>query len=88
MKSIHIPIEVSPDIMMALNASEEELKAKFQKALALYLYQEGLLTFGKAAQFAGLSRYKFEKLLEQNNITLKGPNPYQLSEDLHKLNDL
>lgn len=60
MKDVTIPIDISADIMIALNESEQELKNHFQVAVAMVLFQEGKLTMGKATQLSGLTRYAFE----------------------------
>jgi len=63
MKNITIPVNVSPDIMIARNETEQELKAHFQVGVAMILFQEGKLTIGKAIQLSGLTRFEFEKML-------------------------
>ena len=41
MKNIVIPVDISPDILIALNESEKELKNHFQVGIAMMLFQEG-----------------------------------------------
>jgi predicted HTH domain antitoxin len=88
MKNINIPVVVSPDIMIALNSTEQELKNHFQVGIAMMLFQEGKLTIGKAIQFSGLTRYEFEKKLAENNIPISNQSIDQVFSDSEKLNNL
>lgn len=88
MKNITIPVNISPDIMIALNETEQELKIHFQAGIALILFHEGKLTLGKAIQLSGLSRYEFEKMLKKNNIPISNQNIDEVLSDLGKLSDL
>ncbi len=88
MKNITIPVDVSSDILLALNESEQELKVHFQAGIAMLLFQEGKLTFGKAIQLSGLSRYEFEKKLTKSNVSFVNQSLDQVMSDLDKLSDL
>lgn len=90
MKTITIPVDVSPDILIALNESEQELKNHFQAGIAVLLFQEGKLTFGKALQLSSLSRFEFEELLKKKNISISIPNQTveQVVSDAVKISDL
>lgn len=88
MKDIIIPVNVSPDIMIALNESEKELQNHFQVGIAMMLFQEGKLTLGKAIQLSGQSRYEFEKSLAKNNIPISNPSFDQVISDINKLSYL
>jgi predicted HTH domain antitoxin len=88
MKNIVIPVDISPDIMIALNESEKELKNHFQVGIAMMLFQEGKLTLGKAIQLSGLTRYEFEKSLTKNNIPISNSSFDQVISDMNKLSAL
>lgn len=88
MKNIVIPVDISPDIMIALNESEKELKNHFQVGIAMMLFQEGKLTLGKAIQLSGLTRYEFEKSLTKNNIPISNSSFDQVISDINKLSAL
>lgn len=85
MNNIVIPVDVSPDIMIALNESESELKKHFQTSIAIMLFQERKLTFGKAIQMSGLSRHEFEQQLSQKNIPIYNPSIDQIMQDVKKM---
>ncbi len=74
--------------MIALNENEQELKSHFQAGIAMFLFQEGKLTIGKAIQLSGLGRYEFEKMLTRSNISISNPSVEQVMSDLDKLSDL
>lgn len=84
-KTITIPLDISEDIMIALNETEEELKVHFQAGIAMMLYKEGKLTLGKAKQLSGLSRYEFEKLLSKHKIPISNLNYKTVISDLELL---
>lgn len=88
MKPLTIPVNVPPDILIALNETEQELQSRFQSGIAAMLFQEGKLTLGKAIELSGLTRFEFEKLLTQNNFLFSHQSAEDVFEDLNKLNDL
>ena len=88
MKTITIPLDIPADLMIALNASEQELKSHFQVAIAMMLFQEGKLTLGKAIQLSGLTRYEFEKALAKNKISVSNLDMDQIMSDVDKLSEL
>lgn len=85
MSTIQIPIDISEEIMIALNENEQELKAYMQTGLAIMLFQEGKLTLGKAIQLSGLNRYEFEKVLSQKNIPFSDTDLETVFNDVEKL---
>ncbi len=88
MQNVTIPLNVSSEVMLALNESEQELKSYFQKGIAVMLFQEGKLTIGKAVQLSGLSRYEFEKELFKRNIPISNPSLNEVFSDAEKLRRL
>ncbi len=88
MQNVKIPINISPEIMIALNENEQNLKSYFQTAIAVVLFQDGKLTIGKAIQLSGLSRYEFEKELVKKNIPISNPSITEVFSDMQKLSDL
>jgi predicted HTH domain antitoxin len=88
MKNITIPVDISPEIMIALNENEQDLKHYFQIGIAIMLFQEGKLTIGKAIQLSGLTRFEFEKALAKKNIPVSNPGIDQIFSDMEKLGNL
>ncbi len=88
MQNVMIPVNISSEIMIALNENEQNLKNYFQTAIAVMLFQEGKLTIGKAIQLSELSRYEFEKELAKKNIPVSNPSLNEVFSDMQKLSDL
>lgn len=88
MKTISIPVDISEDIMIALNETEQELKVHFQAGIAMMLFKEGKLSIGKAIQLSGLTRYEFEKLLSKHNIPISNLNYDDVISDLEHLKEI
>jgi predicted HTH domain antitoxin len=61
---IHIP----PSIAEALALPEGRKEEKLQRELALTLYREEMLSFGKARELAGMSKQAFGQLLGERGI--------------------
>jgi predicted HTH domain antitoxin len=61
-------IEVPGEIYEALNIPEEEREEVLRRELAVSLYDEGILSFGKARELAGLSHREFHRLLGEREI--------------------
>ena len=51
-----VRIEIPADVAISLKFPTEGLEARLTEELALYLYREGLLSFGKARPLAQLSK--------------------------------
>ena len=88
MEAIAIPVTIPPDVLVALNETEQELKNYFQSGIAMLLFRERKLTFGKAVQLSGLSRYAFEQLLIQSDIAFSNITTEEVFTDLTKLSHL
>lgn len=61
-------IEVPPDVYDALNVPENERDDTLRRELAISLYREGILSFGKARELAGMSHREFHRLLGEREI--------------------
>jgi predicted HTH domain antitoxin len=52
-----------------------------KKNLALMLFREGRLSFGKATELAGVSRWEFMELARKEKIPLGEPTSEELEEE-------
>jgi len=78
-----ISIEVPREVIHATRMTPEELR----RELAVYLFQQGKLSFGKARETAGTTVWAFQQLLGSRGI----PVHYDLEEyqeDLTTLKEL
>lgn len=65
----------------ALALPEGRKPETLRRELAVTLYREELLSFGKARELAGLSKYDFGRLLGERSVE-RHYGPEELEEDL------
>lgn len=61
---VKVILELPPEILQATKMTPEELK----KELAIALFQQGKLSFGKARQLVGMNVWEFHHLLASRGI--------------------
>lgn len=61
-------IDVPADVYDALNVPEERRTEVLHQELAVSLYREGILSFGKARELADLSHREFHRLLGDREV--------------------
>ena len=61
---LDIPESIADSIRLPIREIEPRLRTE----LAIALYAQGILSFGKAAELAGVSRYAFGDLIGDRNI--------------------
>ena len=61
-----IAIEIPLEIIHATRMTPEELR----RELAIYLFQQGKLSFGKAREMAGMTAWAFQQLLGGRGIPI------------------
>ena len=82
-----VVLELPPEVCEALRIPVAEQEVRLRRELAIRLYEQGLLSFGKARELAGLSQWEFHELLATEGV----PRHYDLEEleaDLQTLEDL
>ena len=78
-----VSIEIPDEVMHAARMTPEELK----RELAIHLFREGKLSFGKARELAGLNVWEFQNLLGSRNIPIHyGVEEYE--DDLRALKEM
>jgi predicted HTH domain antitoxin len=63
-----ITLQIPDSIARSLRIPEAEAEERLRQELAAALYANGLLSFGKASELAGLSRFAFSSILGQRHI--------------------
>jgi predicted HTH domain antitoxin len=59
-----------PDaVVQAIRLPEEKVARELLVELAIALYTQGLLSFGKARELAGMGKYEFGRLLGERGIS-------------------
>ena len=82
-----LELEIPEELVQSLKLPRDEVAARLKKELALRLYEKGLLSFGKARELAGMTKWEFSHLLGEEEI----PRHYDLEEfnkDLNTLEEL
>ena len=74
-------LQIPRSVVDALALPEGRKKDELQRELALTLYREEMLSFGKARELAGMSKQAFGKLLGDRKIE-RHYGPEELEEDL------
>ncbi|SFC59428.1 Uncharacterised protein family (UPF0175) [Halobiforma haloterrestris] len=74
-------IDVPADVYDSVNVPEDEREDVLRRELAISLYREGMLSFGKARELAELSRREFHQLLGERNVE-RHYTDEELAEDL------
>ena len=64
-------IEISEYIVRALGIKKSEINDVLRQELAVSFFHRGLLSFGQARQFAGLTVWDFIELLRERKIPLR-----------------
>jgi len=78
---MEITINIPDSIVQAIRLPEHRIERDIRVELALSLYQQEILSFGKAREFAGMGKYEFGKLLGDRNICRHYSNE-ELQQDL------
>ncbi len=68
-------LDIPESIAQSLRLPAPEVVPRLRAELAIALYARGILSFGKASEFAETSRFAFAELLAQRDI------PRHYSED-------
>jgi predicted HTH domain antitoxin len=69
-------LDIPESVASSLRLPEPEVEFRLRSELALALYAQGILPFGKASELAESSRYAFADLVARRNI----PRHYSASE--------
>jgi len=63
-----ILLEIPDSVARAMRLPPAERHRQLKVELALSLYAQGMLSFGKARELAGMTKLEFGRLLGQRNI--------------------
>lgn len=76
-----ITLQVPDSVARSLRLPENEVEERLRCELALSLYAQSILSFGKATELAAISRYQFAELVARRGIP-RHYGPDELAEDL------
>jgi predicted HTH domain antitoxin len=77
-----ITIEIPDNLTLAVGESEEEISRAFRLAAAIQWYSQGLLSQGKGAELAGMTRAGFLDALFHAKVPACQVTPEELAEEL------
>jgi predicted HTH domain antitoxin len=63
-----LQLEIPDSVTQALRLPQPEQRRRLTTELALSLYTQGILSFGKARELTALSKYEFGQLLGERRI--------------------
>jgi predicted HTH domain antitoxin len=61
-------LDIPESVASSIRLPTPEIEKRLRTELAIALYSQGILSFGKAAELAGASRYAFADLIGERNI--------------------
>ncbi|MGD8627210.1 MAG: UPF0175 family protein [Anaerolineae bacterium] len=76
-----IKLQIPDSVTQAIRLPEKRMEEDLLIELALALYAQDVLSFGKARELAGLSKYEFGHLLGKRSIP-RHYGPEELEDDL------
>ena len=82
MKTKQISFEVTEGILHSLNQSPDEFTAQARLLTAVQLFQSQKLSFGQAAELAGISQDRFLAELDTLNIPVINYDAAELDDEL------
>lgn len=74
-------LDIPDSILQAIRLPEKRIEKELPIELAISLYGQGILSFGKARELAKLGKYEFGKLLGDRKI-IRHYEKEELEEDL------
>lgn len=80
-------IEIPEHIIQNVKIPPSEVNERLKQELAVHLYEQGMLTFGKARELAGISKWEFHDLLGKNSI-IRRYDQEDLDKDMESLRSL
>lgn len=82
MKTTEIRFEISEHILNSLNQNTEEFTNQLRLFASLQLFKNHKLSFGQAAELAGMKREKFLEELDRHSVEVIDYDPSELESEL------
>lgn len=76
-----LQILISDSVLQAIRLPEQRIEQELRQELAIALYTQDLLSFGKARELAVMDKYEFGQLLGARGV-LRHYTPEELDDDL------
>ena len=82
---VHATIDLPGDLYLSLSAfglTKEKIASESRKLLAVKLFREKLLSFGKAAALSGLNKWEFVELLGESGVPVIAYDKDELKREI------
>ncbi len=79
--SVQVMLEFPEDVFSAIRSTPDHFAAEMRLAAAVKWYEMGLVSQGKAAEIAGMSRADFISSLARFNVSPFQVTPEELAQD-------
>ncbi|MBE9128348.1 MULTISPECIES: UPF0175 family protein [unclassified Coleofasciculus] len=76
-----LQISISDSILQAIPLPEQRIEQELLQELAIALYAQNFLSFGKARELAGMDKYEFGQLLSRRGV-VRHYGSEELDDDL------
>jgi len=70
METVTVMMDLPKDILLAADISEVNATNDIKKYLAIFLFKDRILSFGKAAELSGMDKLNFLEFIGSKGITL------------------
>lgn len=87
METVKIVFNVPKDVLVAAKISEKTAPDEIKKLLAIYMFKERILSFGKACELSGMGKTEFLELTGSMKIPLNY-DVEDFEEDLMTVRDV
>lgn len=84
MRTTEIKFEISENLLHSLNQNKTEFTEQLRLLTALQLYKDHKLSFGQAAELAGMKREHFLVELDKHSIDFIDYDPSELERELER----
>ena len=82
-----LEIDMPSELLFLLRETEETFKEKVKVWLATKMFEEGKLSLGQAAEFAGYSKTTFSEILGKNKVSIFNYPVEELKEDVENIEE-
>ncbi len=82
MNPVKIEVELPSDLVLALNVEPSELGRRAREWILLELFQEGIISAGKAAEVLGITKSGFLQLLALHGLPYLDANYEELERQV------
>ncbi len=86
MEMVDVTLQLPKDLLKAIATPETKLETALWQKIVLELYREERISFGKACELLGITKWDFTDLLREKNVPL-AYDEGDLEEDLQALNE-